>query len=94
MHELYHLLLKLARRNTRQKESMCDRFAARFLVERFGTAVRGPAGTRVPREEWDFQDLDGFVAAARQRRASRPSPIRRAAKHPKAARGQLLLFPP
>ena len=64
MHEFYHLLVKTARRNTRQKESMCDRFAARHLVERFGRAVRDPAGRSVPREAWDFQDLDGFVAPA------------------------------
>ena len=42
MHELYHLLVKKARRNTRQKESMCDRFAARHLVERFGATDWGP----------------------------------------------------
>ena len=68
LHELYHLLLKRAKRNLRQKESMCDRFAARVLVERFGAVVRDPKGQLVPREAWDFQDLDGFVAAARDRR--------------------------
>ena len=68
LHELYHLLVKRSRRNTRQKESMCDRFAARYLVDRFGREVRDPTGQPVPREAWDFQDLDGFVEPARDRR--------------------------
>ena len=89
MHELYHLLVKRARRNTRQKESMCDRFAARFLVDRFGAAVHAPDERPMPREEWDFQDLDGFVAAARSRRhipRREPRPTTEPAR-------QLLLFP-
>jgi hypothetical protein len=65
MHELYHWLVKKARRNTRQKEARCDRFAARALVDGFGLAVRDMEGRLVHRDEWDFQDLDGFVAAAR-----------------------------
>ena len=82
MHELYHLLVKRARRNTRQKESMCDRFAARFLVDHYHTPIRDSRGRPVPREVWDFQDLDGFVAAARSK-----SPQRRAARIPiRAAR--------
>jgi len=94
MHELYHLLVKRARRNTRQKESMCDRFAARYLVDRFGCAVRDHSGRRVARELWDFQDLDGFVAAARdpyyRGRAVRAA--LKSASRPKT-REQLLLFP-
>jgi hypothetical protein len=94
LHELYHLLVKRARRNTRQKESMCDRFAARHLVDRFGAAVRTESGKLVPRGAWDFQDLEGFVAAAR----SQPSVKRRAARRPVEAppvsSGQLLLFTP
>jgi len=70
MHELYHLLVYRAGRNTRQKESMCDRFAARYLVDRFGCQVRTERGELVPRDEWDFQDLDGFVGAARFRRSA------------------------
>jgi hypothetical protein len=70
MHELYHLLVYRAGRNTRQKESMCDRFAARYLVDRFGCQVRAEQGHLVPRAQWDFQDLDGFVAAARPRRST------------------------
>lgn len=66
MHELYHLLVHRARRNPRQKESMCDRFAARFVVERFGATVRTTDGRPVLRESWDFQDLETFVAAARR----------------------------
>jgi len=68
MHELYHLLVKRARRNTRQKESMCDRFAARYLVDHFGAPIRDNNNHPVPRESWNFQDLDGFVAAARDKR--------------------------
>ena len=67
LHELYHLLIRKARRNMRQKESMCDRFAARHLVDRFGATVRDDRGRPVPRSEWDFQDVDGFVAAVRMR---------------------------
>ena len=95
LHELYHLLIKRARRNTRQKEAMCDRFAARRLVERFGRPVRTRNGRPVPRGLWDFQDLDAFVDAARDHRrtaspAARPEP-RRAAT-PRARDRQLTLF--
>jgi hypothetical protein len=93
LHELYHLLVRRARRNTRQKESMCDRFAARFLVDRFGVAVCDPEGVGVPREAWDFQDLDGFVAAARDRRSVPRMAARRAVKPPEDPQGQMLLFP-
>ena len=71
LHEIYHLLVHRAGRNTRQKESMCDRFAARYLVDRLGTAVRAERGERVPREDWDFQDLDGFVSPSRRRSVAR-----------------------
>ena len=71
-HECYHWLLRRARRNERQKESMCDRFAARYMVERFGCRVRDEKGRPVAREDWDFQDVDRFVAAARPR-PRRPS---------------------
>jgi hypothetical protein len=67
MHELYHLLVRRAGRNTRQKESMCDRFAARFVVDRFPVSVCDPEGLLVPRQVWDFQDLDGFVCMTRIR---------------------------
>ncbi len=80
LHELYHLLVKRARRNTRQKESMCDRFAARFLVDRCDAKVLRSDDSEVPREEWDFQDLDGFVAAARDWRVARPRTPERAAR--------------
>lgn len=93
MHELFHLLVKRARRNTRQKESMCDRFAARFVADRFGAAVRDERGRAIPREVWDFQDVEGFVAGARDLRAAR-RPIPQY-KEPGIARDeQLLLFPP
>lgn len=64
LHELFHYLVKRAGRCTRRKEAMCDRFAARVIVDHFGRPVRDDDGNVVPREEWDFQDLDRFVAAA------------------------------
>ncbi len=67
LHEFYHWLVSRARRNPRQKESMCDRFATRVLVMRYGAVVRNAAGMAVGRSAWDFQDVDAFVAAARRR---------------------------
>jgi len=64
LHEYYHWLIKRARRNTRQKESMCDRFAARILLDRHAATVFDHDGRRVQRETWDFQDLERFVAPA------------------------------
>ncbi len=80
MHELYHLLVYRAGRNTRQKESMCDRFAARHLLDHFGCAIRDAHGRPVPRDAWDFQDLDGFVAAVRIRPAGNGAVVRKAAR--------------
>ena len=85
LHELYHLLVSRSRRNRRQKESMCDRFATRFIVDRYGGVVRDDRGRPAPRGDWDFQDLDAFVDRARDRR------VRRTAVE--ARRGQRLLFP-
>lgn len=101
MHEFYHWLVRKARRNVRQKEARCDRFAARTLVDQHGAAVRDAHGELVPRSAWDFQDLDGFVAAAL--RARRPRRCQPAARKPLVAPGraaggslrqarQLLLF--
>jgi hypothetical protein len=95
LHEFYHWLVHKARRNPRQKESMCDRFATRILVDRFGGRVYDDKGRSVPREAWDIQDVEGFVAAARaatrqpgtpRKAATRPVP------RPPAPDGQLLLF--
>ena len=94
LHEYYHWLIKRARRNTRQKESMCDRFAARALVDQHGAVIRDPDGRSVAREAWDVQDLDRFVAPA----LARPAPRRRTPTTvaqppiPSEASGQLLLF--
>jgi len=66
MHEFYHWLVRQARRNVRQKEARCDRFAARAMVDMHGSIVRDSTGKPVPRHAWDFQDLDGFVARARR----------------------------
>ncbi len=72
LHELYHALVHAARRNTRRKEAMCDRFAARVLVDDYACPVVARDGRRVLRDEWDFQDLDGFVAAAAKEKAPAP----------------------
>ena len=97
LHELYHWLIKQARRNARQKEGRCDRFAARILVGEYGCRMLDRQGRRVPREEWDFQDLDSFVRAARSKRARRPRPAWAAslvpAPHPLEVGAQSLLFP-
>jgi predicted SprT family Zn-dependent metalloprotease len=93
LHELYHWLVHRARRNPRQKESMCDRFAARILVDRFGVRVRDERGRLARREAWDIQNVEAFVAAARP---PRPVPAARAAVRPVAPapirNGQWLLF--
>ncbi len=64
LHEFYHWLIKQAGRNLRQKEAMCDRFAARALVDHHGAAVLDKHGEAVPRHAWDWQDLEGFVSRA------------------------------
>lgn len=93
LHECFHLLVKRARRNTRQKESMCDRFAARVLVDHYGAVVRDEHDRAVLRDEWDFQNLERFVAAARRPVRPRGS-VRRASPGaaPGSAASQLLLF--
>ena len=65
LHEFYHWLIRCAGRNPRQKEGMCDRFAARALVDDFGVAVLREGGQPVDRSAWDFHDFERFVAAAR-----------------------------
>lgn len=64
LHELYHFLVKSSGRNTRRKEAMCDRFAARVLIDHYQCPLRDSAGRAVPRDSWDFQDLHRFVAGA------------------------------
>ncbi len=94
-HEYYHWLVKRAERNTSQKESMCDRFAVRVLVDDYGCTVRDKHDRVLPRSEWDVQDLDGFVAAVkRQAVAAEPPPLCRAAREviPLRDGDQLLLF--
>jgi len=92
LHEFYHWLVKKARRNVRQKEARCDRFAARVLVDQCGAVVRDPQGRVVPRSAWDFQDLDGFVAAAM--RARPPRRGRPAARKPISAPSGPIAAPP
>jgi hypothetical protein len=89
LHEFYHWLVTKARRNGRQKESMCDRFAVRGLVELTGLQVTDGKGRPVDRSTWDFQDLDRFVARARPKR--RPTPAAEP-KKPRPTIGQLYLF--
>ena len=93
LHELFHLLVKRAKRNTRQKEGMCDRFAARHLVDRYGADVLCPKGQPVSRGEWDFQDLEGFVAGARDRRMRPAVPTTQSGASPQTASVQMSLFP-
>jgi hypothetical protein len=64
LHELYHHLVHAAGRCTRQKEGMCDRFAARVLVDCYGCRLTDGRNRPVARETWDFQDLEAFVADA------------------------------
>ncbi len=64
LHELFHYLVKVAGRSPRRKEAMCDRFAARVLVDNHGGTVRLHSGRPVQRELWDFKDLDAFITAA------------------------------
>lgn len=63
LHEFYHYLIHRAKRNSRRKEAMCDRFAVRYLVDHCRLTVNDSAGRNVPQQRWLFQDLDGFVAA-------------------------------
>lgn len=75
LHELYHLLVRLAGRSPRCKESRCDRFAARVLVDHYGCSITDSRGRAVSREQWDFEDLERLVAPVRGRRAGRrPAP--------------------
>jgi hypothetical protein len=77
LHELYHYLVKTAGRSPRRKESRCDRFAARVLVDDYGARVTDSRGRPVPREAWDFQEVEAFVAKARRAAATHPKPARR-----------------
>ena len=79
LHEFYHWLIKLAGRNLRQKEAMCDRFAAGVLVDHHGAAVVDAKGNPVPRETWDWQDLEGFVRRAAVDPVLEPVPATRTA---------------
>jgi len=93
LHECFHWLVKRARRNPRQKESMCDRFAARILVDLHGATVRDADGCPVLRTEWDFQDVEGFISRLLRKRPASPIPARAATgPRPKPRQQQLLLF--
>lgn len=83
LHELYHYLVKVSGRNTRRKEAMCDRFAARALVEHFDCPMLDGRGRPAPRETWDFQDLHAFVAGApKDPQLQFNWPVGRAARQP------------
>jgi len=71
LHELFHYLVKQARRSPRRKEAMCDRFATRVLVDHYGCPLRDGHRRPVPRDAWDFKDLDAFVANAPRERQLR-----------------------
>jgi hypothetical protein len=74
LHELYHYLVKAAGRGVRRKEAMCDRFAAKILVDEYGVRLTDSRGRTPDRGSWDFKDLYQFVAAAPQ--ATPPEPAR------------------
>lgn len=86
LHELYHYLVKMAGRSPKRKEAMCDRFAARALVDDYNIPVIDGRGHPVARAAWDFQDLHQFVS-----RAPRVAPVtaRREAQAPSAARREI-----
>jgi hypothetical protein len=88
LHEFYHYLVKRAGRNPRRKESMCDRFAARALVDVHGLPVTDPNGALVGRDCWDFQDLDRFVEGVWNGRSKNP-PVQTASQD---TFSQLMLF--
>lgn len=75
LHELYHYLVKRAKRNPRRKEAMCDRFATRSMVDFHGCRVIDARRRPVARERWDFQDVEAFVAAAPKEPRPVPPPI-------------------
>ena len=77
LHEFYHWLVKQAGRNLRQKEAMCDRFAARVLVDHYKARILDAKDNDVPRDSWDWQDLETFVrrAATKTPAASREVPV-------------------
>lgn len=97
LHELYHWFVRQSRRNTRQKEGMCDRFAARVLLDEYGCRLADSHGRVLPREEWDFRDLLGFVQGARSKRHPGPKVLpfvpRAAARQKLLVGEQRLLFP-
>lgn len=63
LHECCHWLIRRAGRNPRQKESTCDRFAARILVDYFGCYVQDADGRAVDRKHWDFQDFTALLGS-------------------------------
>lgn len=76
LHELYHWLVKAAGHNQRRKESMCDRFAARVLVDDYGVAVLDASGAPAERCRWDIGNVHAFVAKApRVAPATRPPEV-------------------
>ncbi len=82
LHELYHHLVKAAGHSPRRKESRCDRFAARVLVDEHRCDLLDRFGQPVPRENWDFQDLHHFVSKAPKAAAPRAKLARPAVQVP------------
>ena len=74
LHECCHWLIRRAGRNPRQKESTCDRFAARILVDYLGCQVHDANGRAVDRNHWDFQDFSALLAARTSPQSRTPSP--------------------
>jgi len=90
LHELYHYLVKAAKRSPRRKEAMSDRFATRVLVDYYGCRVCDTSGRPVARETWDFKDLDAFITAAPRQTPAAPPRTR---PRPKPARPRVRDMP-
>jgi hypothetical protein len=97
LHEFYHYLVKRAGRNPRRKESMCDRFATRVLVDEHRVRLTDSRNGVPERSSWDFRDVHRFVAKAPKvttpaptappsAPSARPVPVRILGRPPSAAR--------
>ncbi len=61
LHELYHWLAYRAGRSPRWKETQCDRFAARVLVDEHQCRMDDEKGAPVARSAWDIGDPIGLI---------------------------------
>ena len=73
LHELCHYLIKRAGRSVKRREGACDRFAARVLVDHYGSSLRDSHGREPARDSWDILNLDALLSDA-PRMTSVPRP--------------------